>query len=158
MYRVVDLPYGQHGDQIFTRSDLDPTFDELGWPAITKARQDKDGETRYLSILGIEKQLLALGGRIVDAETLELNIVNPAAQPSNAPPSEIVPTQPASWSFVDFYSPDRMRSEPQVLTMQLSMGLLVSNLAKSAVCLMRGPGYPRHSLGGAIQASITRVT
>ncbi|KAH6877170.1 hypothetical protein B0T10DRAFT_194516 [Thelonectria olida] len=158
MYRVVDLPYGQHGDQIFTRSDLDPTFDELGWPAITKARLDRDGSARYLSILGIEKQLLALGGRIVDAETLELNIVNPAGQPSNAAPSEAVPAQSDSWSFVDFYAPNQMRSEPQVLTMQLSIGLLVSNLAKSAVCLMRGPGYPRDSLGGAIQASVTKVS
>lgn len=170
MYRVVDLPYGQHGDQVFTRGDLDPAFDELGWPAITRARSEAGAGAKFLSILGVEKQLLALGGRIVDAETLELNIANPAPPPppppqstttTTGPPGHTEPppvsSQPDSWSFVDFYSPNQPQPQPQVLTMQLSMGLLVSNLARSAVCLMRGPGYPRDSLGAAIQASITKV-
>ncbi|KAH7166286.1 hypothetical protein EDB81DRAFT_782014 [Dactylonectria macrodidyma] len=155
MYRVIDLPYGQHGSQVFTRSDLNPAFDELGWPGIYK-RRPNNGDAGYLSILGVEKQLLALGGRIIDAETLELNIANPAS--TESPPSDVVSAQPDSWSFVDFFSPNQLRTRPNALTMQLSIGLLVSNLAQSGVCLMRGPGYPRDELGGAIQASVFKVS
>ncbi|KAH6982764.1 hypothetical protein EDB80DRAFT_592676 [Ilyonectria destructans] len=155
MYRVIDLPYGQHGSQVFTRSDLNPTFEDLGWTGIYKPRPN-NRDPGYLSILGVEKQLLALGGRIIDAETIELNIANPSSP--NNPPSEVLSAQPDSWSFVDFFSPNQLRPRPNVLTMQLSIGLLVSNLARGAVCLMRGPGYPRDELGGAIQESVIKVT
>ncbi|KAK7423981.1 hypothetical protein QQZ08_008805 [Neonectria magnoliae] len=154
MYRVVDLPYGQHGSQVFSRNDLNPTFEELGWSGIWKPRLH-NVSAGYLSILGVEKQLLALGGRVVDSETLELNIAGPSSV--DDPPAEVLSAQPDSWSFVDFFSPNQLRPRPNVLTMQLSMPLLVSNLARSAVCLLRGPGYPRDELGGAIQASIVKV-
>ncbi|KAH7140081.1 hypothetical protein B0J13DRAFT_446560 [Dactylonectria estremocensis] len=156
MYRVIDLPYGQHGSQVFTRSDLNPAFDELGWPGMYK-RRPHNRDAGYFSILGVEKQLLALGGRIIDAETLELSIANPAST-SDPPPSEVVSAQPDSWSFVDFFSPNQLRPRPNALTMQLSIGLLVSNLAQRGVCLMRGPGFPRDELGGAIQASVFKVS
>ncbi|KAL6401733.1 hypothetical protein AUP68_15612 [Ilyonectria robusta] len=155
MYRVVDLPYGQHGSQVFTRNDLNPAFEDMGWTGIYKPHPS-NRDQGYFSILGVEKQLLALGGRIIDAETLELNIANPSSP--NNPPSEVPSGQPDSWSFVDFFSPDQLRPRPNVLTMQLSIGLLVSNLSRSAVCLMRGPGYPRDELGGAIQGSVIKVT
>ncbi|KAH6959612.1 hypothetical protein BKA56DRAFT_624164 [Ilyonectria sp. MPI-CAGE-AT-0026] len=155
MYRVIDLPYGQHGSQVFTRNDLNTTFEDLGWTGIYKPRPN-NRDPGYLSILGVEKQLLALGGRIIDTETLELNIANPASP--NNPPSEVLSAQPDSWSFVDFFSPNQLRPRPNVLTMQLSIGLLVSNLARGAVWLMRGPGYPRDELGGAIQGSVIKVT
>ncbi|KPM44659.1 hypothetical protein AK830_g1918 [Neonectria ditissima] len=155
MYRVIDLPYGQHGSQVFSRNDLNPTFEELGWSGIWKPRLH-NVSAGYLSILGVEKQLLALGGRVVDSETLELNIASPSSV--DDPPSEVLSAQPDSWSFVDFFSPNQLRPRPNVLTMQLSMPLLVSNLARGAVCLLRGPGYPRDELGGAIQASVVKVT
>ncbi|KAI5458226.1 hypothetical protein BGZ63DRAFT_60513 [Mariannaea sp. PMI_226] len=160
IYRVVDLPYGQHGDQIFTRSDLNPAFDELGWPSITKAvKDDHNGTARYFSILGVERQLLSLGGRFVDTETLELNIPNPAVATSPSEPESpgSASAQPDSWSFVNFYSPKQPRTESPVMTLRLSTSLLVSNLAQGAVCLMRGPGYPRDTLGAAIQASVVKV-
>ncbi|KAF7543872.1 hypothetical protein G7Z17_g10390 [Cylindrodendrum hubeiense] len=164
MYRVIDLPYGQHGSQIFSRNDLNPAFEDLGWSGVYKPR-DYSQDAEYFSILGVEKQLLALGGRIIDAETLELNIANltsassnPVSTPASTPTSEVLSAQPDSWSFVDFFSPNQLRPRPNTLTMQLSIGLLVSNLAQSAVCLMRGPGYPRDELGGAIQASVIKVT
>ncbi|KAF7561460.1 hypothetical protein G7046_g2685 [Stylonectria norvegica] len=151
IYRVANMPYGRYGEHLFSRDDLSPEFDGLKTPDIPPAGQSP-AVTRFLSVVGVEKQLLALGARIVDAETLELNINSPA--PHDFEPSEPVAAQSESWSFVDFFSPDQLRPKPNVLTMRLSMSQLVTNLSQRAVCLMRGPGFPRDELAGAIEASI----
>lgn len=150
LYRAADMPCGRFGDEEFSHRDLNPEVDDLrGCPL------DDPSQSRFLSVVGVEKQLLALGARIVDAETLELNITSPLTLSLDSPHPR--PAQPDSWSFVDFFARSSVPSQANSLTLRLSVSLLVSNLSHQAVCLIRGPGFPRDQLGKAIEASIIAV-
>ncbi|KAM5350590.1 hypothetical protein ACJ41O_007095 [Fusarium nematophilum] len=158
MYRVVDLPYGRYGQHVYSRNELNPTtVEELSWPWPSEPAGSRiTAITRFFSIIGVEKQLLALGARVVDTETLELNITN--SSPAHSMPGEVVPKQPDSWSFVDCFSfPRESQPGPSVVTIRLSVGLLVSSLARRGVCLMRGPGFPRDEIGSAIEEAIIKT-
>ncbi|CAM1508556.1 Fc.00g054040.m01.CDS01 [Cosmosporella sp. VM-42] len=144
MFMVANMPYGRWGDQTLSRNDL------CSSSADTNDAAHVPGCPDFLSVIGVERQLVALGAKIVDSETLELNITSPPA----VEPNESRFPQPESWSFVDFFSPDQLRPKPSVLTMRLSVSLLVNYLSRHAVCLLRGPGFSTAELGKAIEASI----
>ncbi|KAL2676601.1 hypothetical protein Neosp_010365 [[Neocosmospora] mangrovei] len=160
MYRVVDLPYGRYGPHVYSRAELNPqTVEEVGWPWPSQpAGSQLSGMSRFFSIIGVEKQLLALGARVIDHETLELNLTSPPfAHCLTDPGAE----QPASWSFVNCFpfpaeqqqAKSKSKSD-MASTVRLSAGKLVSSLALRAVCLMRGPGFPRDEIGSAIEEAI----
>ncbi|KAJ4246605.1 hypothetical protein NW762_013547 [Fusarium torreyae] len=153
MHRVIDLPYGRYGHYVYSRNELSPsTADDIEWPWPSRpAGTHIDHFSRFFSIVGVEKQLLALGARVVDADTLELNINN-SPMPDV---SDVVPKQPESWSFVNCFSfPTQPKSS--TVTVRLSIPALVSSLAMRSVCLMRGPGIPRAEIGSAIEEAIIR--
>ncbi|KAI8714129.1 hypothetical protein NCS52_01132300 [Fusarium sp. LHS14.1] len=160
MYRVVDLPYGRYGPHVYSRAELNPqTVEDVGWPWPSQpAGSQLSGLSRFFSIIGVEKQLLALGARVIDHETLELNLTSPPfAHCLTDPGAE----QPASWSFVNCFpfpaeqQQARSKSKSDMAsTVRLSAGKLVSSLALRAVCLMRGPGFPRDEIGSAIEEAI----
>jgi hypothetical protein len=154
MYRVIDLPYGRYGHHVYARGELNPaTIEDIEWPWPTRpAGSHIDHFTRFFSIVGVEKQLLALGARMIDSETLELNLNNsPMPNVGNA-----VPKQPESWSFVNCFSfPTQPKNSP--VTVRLSVPALVLSLATRSCCLMRGPGIPRSEIGSAIEEAIIKV-
>ncbi|RSM12786.1 hypothetical protein CDV31_006134 [Fusarium ambrosium] len=158
MYRVVDLPYGRYGPHVYSRAELNPqTVEDVGWPWPSQpAGSQLSGLSRFFSIIGVEKQLLALGARVIDHETLELNLTSQPFAHCLTDPSE---EQPESWSFVNCFSfPAQQQPKPKpksdVAMVRLSAGRLVSSLALRAVCLMRGPGFPRDEIGSAIEEAI----
>lgn len=162
IYRVVDLPYGRYGAHVYSRAELNPqTVEEVGWPWPSQpAGSQLSGLTRFFSIIGVEKQLLALGARVIDHETLELNLTSPPFAHCLTDPGE---EQPASWSFVNCFSFPGQQHQPKPKSrsdeamVRLSATRLVSSLALRAVCLMRGPGFPRDEIGSAIEEAIITI-
>ncbi|KAF5618531.1 STE6 [Fusarium sp. NRRL 52700] len=154
MYRVIDLPYGRYGQYVYSRAELNPsTVEDIEWPWPTQPAGTRiDHFTRFFSVVGVEKQLLALGARVVDAETMELNLNNsPMPNVGHA-----VPKQPESWSFVNCFSfPTEPKSGP--VTVRVSIPALIKSLATRSLCLMRGPGIPRSEIGGAIEEAIIKT-
>ncbi|KAF5983553.1 ABC transporter [Fusarium bulbicola] len=154
MYRAIDLPYGRYGQYVYSRAELNPsTVEDIEWPWPTRpAGMRIDHFTRFFSVVGVEKQLLALGARVVDAETMELNLNNsPMPNVGHA-----VPKQPESWSFVNCFSfPTEPKSGP--VTVRVSIPALIKSLATRSLCLMRGPGIPRSEIGSAIEEAIIKA-
>ncbi|CAJ0554322.1 Ff.00g128350.m01.CDS01 [Fusarium sp. VM40] len=153
MHRVIDLPYGRYGHHVYTNGELNPaSVEDIEWPWPTRGAGGRiDHFTRFFSIVGVEKQLLALGARVVDVETLELNL-NSSPMPNVV---DAVPKQPESWSFVNCFSfPPQPKNSP--VTVRLSIPKLITSLATRSVCLMRGPGIPRAEIGSAIEEAIIK--
>ncbi|KXH53906.1 hypothetical protein CSAL01_05942 [Colletotrichum salicis] len=81
LQQAAELPMGGrwYGDE-FSSEDLSPeNFDLFEKTALADARQ-----TRFLSVAGVERQLVALGARVVDKETLELTLSGPLKLASEA--------------------------------------------------------------------------
>ncbi|KAF4452064.1 hypothetical protein F53441_4995 [Fusarium austroafricanum] len=132
------LPWGgRWWDQEFTGTDLLSASDKVDKSAL-----------QFCSVLGIERQLASLGAHIVERDTLELDIGNSMDHEDPKTP------QPESWSFINFFPPQVLRPKTQALVIRVSLSLLVENLAKICVCLMKGPGFPRQKLRGVIVDSM----
>ncbi|KAG9496134.1 hypothetical protein J7337_012713 [Fusarium musae] len=147
---LAELPWGgRWWDQEFSGSDLANYA--------TDATMVDSSAPQFLSVLGVEKQLVALGARFVDKETIELDssalsiLSGNRLEPSCA--------QPESWSFVNLFPSKDSRPQIEASKVRVSLNLLIVNLTKIAVCLMKGPGFPRQALRGVIEGSvITRKT
>ncbi|KAL2873615.1 hypothetical protein SGCOL_011253 [Colletotrichum sp. CLE4] len=150
LQQAAELPMGGrwYGDE-FSSEDLSPeNFDLFEKTALADARQ-----TRFLSVAGVERQLITLGARVVDKETLELTLSGPLKLASGKKRSLSL----ESWSFVDCFPPRLQRRSKQAFTVQLNITLLIANLSRCAVCLMKGPGFPRDKLKRAIEDSVVMV-
>lgn len=127
---AAELPWGgRFWDQEFSGDDLSSASHLISY-----------SPQQFMSVVGVEKQLEALGARMVDKDTLELDIGSPVNQQM---PEQL---QPESWSFVNFFPPESLQPSSKPTRMRVSMSLLVANLTRICVCLMKGPGFPRREL------------
>jgi hypothetical protein len=118
----------------------------------TSAAMIDSSAPQFLSVVGVEKQLMALGARLVDKETMEMDSCGLAMLSGTR--KEPTCAQPDSWSFVNLFPSETSRPtihSPRVL---VSVKLLIRNLSRIAVCLMKGPGFPRQALRKAIEESV----
>jgi hypothetical protein len=128
------MPYGgQWLDKGYTSSELTKTTNKPTLP--------------FCSVLGVERQLAAMGAHLVARDTLELDIDSVL---DNEDPR---PLQPESWSFVNIFPPGVLRPKSKSTSIRVSISLLVKNLAEISICLNGGPGFPRKRLGRAIMDS-----
>ncbi|KAF5609310.1 uncharacterized protein FSUBG_4103 [Fusarium subglutinans] len=142
---LAELPWGgRWWDQEFSGSDLANYA--------TNAAMVDSSAPQFLSVLGVEKQLMALGARLVDKETIELDSSALAILSGNR--LEPSCAQPESWSFVNLFPSRDSRPQIGAPRVRVSLNLLIANLTKIAVCLMKGPGFPRQALRGAIEQSV----
>ncbi|KAM0083246.1 hypothetical protein ACKRZS_004516 [Fusarium odoratissimum] len=142
---LAELPWGgRWWDQEFSGSDLANYA--------TNASMVDSSAPQFLSVLGVEKQLIALGARFVDKETIELDSSALAILSGNR--LEPSCAQPDSWSFVNLFPSKDSRPQLDSPRVRVSLNLLIANLTKIAVCLMKGPGFPRQALRGAIEQSV----
>lgn len=112
---------------------------------------------QFLSVIGVEKQLMALGARLVDRETIELDSSGLALLSETR--QEPTCAQPDSWSFVNIFPSETSRSRTYPPRVLVNVNSLIRNLSRIAVCLMKGPGFPRQALREVIEASVvTRRT
>ena len=107
---------------------------------------------QFLSVVGVEKQLMALGARLVDKETIELDSSGLAMLSETR--QEPTCAQPDSWSFVNLFPSETSRPRMYPQTVLVSVNSLIRNLSRIAACLMKGPGFPRQALRKAIEASV----
>ncbi|KAK1724938.1 uncharacterized protein BDZ83DRAFT_621197 [Colletotrichum acutatum] len=152
LQQAAELPMGGrwYGDE-FSSEDLSPeNFDLFEKTALADAQQ-----TRFLSVAGVERQLIALGARVVDKETLELKLSRPLKLASDTGKKRGLASD--SWSFVDCFPQTLQRRSKKAFTVQLNITLLIANLSRCAVCLMKGPGFPRDKLKRAIEDSVVMV-
>ncbi|KAK1624673.1 hypothetical protein BDP81DRAFT_437193 [Colletotrichum phormii] len=150
LQQAAELPMGGrwYGDE-FSLEDLSPgNFDLFEKTALADARQ-----TWFLGVAGVERQLIALGARVVDKETLGLTLSGPLKLASGKKRS----LASESWSFVDYFPQTLQRRSKKAFTVQLNNTLLIANLSRCAVCLMKGPGFPRDKLKRAIEDSVVMV-
>lgn len=142
---LAELPWGgRWWDQEFSSTEL--------CNYATSAAMIDSSAPRFLSAVGVEKQLMALGARLVDKETIELDSSGLAILSQTR--QEPTCAQPDSWSFVNLFPSETSRPTiypPRVL---VSVNSLIQNLSQIAVCLMKGPGFPRQALRKAIEASV----
>ncbi|SCN66531.1 uncharacterized protein FFB20_02246 [Fusarium fujikuroi] len=142
---LAELPWGgRWWDQEFSGSDLANYA--------TNAAMVDSSAPQFLSVLGVEKQLIALGARFVDNETIELDANALAILSGNR--LEPSCAQPESWSFVNLFPSRDSRPQIDAPRVRVSLDLLIMNLTKIAVCLMKGPGFPRQALRGVIEQSV----
>ncbi|KAM0319878.1 hypothetical protein ACHAPQ_010191 [Fusarium lateritium] len=128
------MPYGgQWLDKGYTASELTKVTTKPTLP--------------FCSVLGVERQLAAMGAHLVAKDTLELFIDSTM---DNEDPK---PLQPESWSFVNIFPPDVLRPKSKPTSIRVSISLLVKSLSEISVCLNGGPGFPRKRLGRAIMDS-----
>ncbi|KAM0443908.1 hypothetical protein ACHAQK_002655 [Fusarium lateritium] len=139
------LPWGgRWWDQEFSSDDLAS--------CATAVSMIDSSAPQFLSVVGVEKQLIALGARFVDKDTVELNTRSLAILSKFC--QEPLCTQPESWSFVNLFP---SKAPPQIFTsptIRVSISLLIENLTRIAVCLMKGPGFPKQALRGIIERSV----
>lgn len=118
----------------------------------TSAAMIDSSAPQFLSVVGVEKQLMALGARLVDKETIEMDSTGLAMLSGTR--QEPTCVQPDSWSFVNLFPSETSQPtihSPRVL---VNVNSLIRNLSRIAVCLMKGPGFPRQALRRAIEASV----
>ncbi|WZH45575.1 uncharacterized protein QYS62_006639 [Fusarium acuminatum] len=134
------MPYGgQWLDKGYTASELTKTTNKPTIP--------------FYSVLGVERQLAAMGAHLVAKDTLELEIDSTMDKKE---PKPLQPLQPESWSFVNIFPPDVLQPKSKPTSIRVSISLLVKNLSEISVCLNGGPGFPRKRLGRAIMDSVVR--
>lgn len=139
------LPWGgRWWDQEFSSDDLAS--------CATAASTIDSSAAQFLSVFGVEKQLKALGACSLEKETVELSTNNLAILSGNF--QEPLCIQPESWSFVNLFPSKTPRQRFTSPTIHVSVSSLIENLTKIAVCLMKGPGFPKQALKGAIEESV----
>lgn len=139
------LPWGgRWWDQEFSSDDLAS--------CATAASMIDSSAPQFLSVFGVEKQLKALGARSLEKETVELSTNNLAILSGNC--REPLCVQPESWSFVNLFPSKTPRQRFTSPTIHVSVSSLIANLTKIAVCLMKGPGFPKQALKRAIEESV----
>ncbi|KAF4440275.1 hypothetical protein FACUT_3496 [Fusarium acutatum] len=113
---LAELPCGgRWWDQEFSGSDLANYA--------TNAAMVDSSAPHFLSVLGVEKQLMALGARFVDKETIELD--SDALEILSGSRVEPSCAQPDSWSFVNLFpSKD---SRPQIDAPRFGYRMLQDN-------------------------------
>ncbi|KAI6777361.1 hypothetical protein HG530_001306 [Fusarium avenaceum] len=116
---------GRWWDQEFSSDDLAS--------CATAARMIDSSAPQFLSVVGVEKQLKALGAHSLEKETVELSTNNLEILSGNC--WEPLCIQPESWSFVNLFpstTPRQRFTSPTV----------------------HGPGFPKQALKGAIEESV----
>ncbi|KAF5592782.1 hypothetical protein FPCIR_5465 [Fusarium pseudocircinatum] len=120
---LAELPWGgRWWDQEFSGSDLANYA--------TDAAMVDSSAPQFLSVLGVEKQLMALGARSVDKETIELDSSALAILSGNR--LEPSCAQPDSWSFVNLFPSKDSRPQIEAPKVRVSLNLLIMNLTKIA--------------------------
>ena len=138
---LAELPWGgRWWDQEFSSTEL-----------CSYATTDSSAP-QFLSVVGVEKQLMALGARLVDKETIELDSSGLALLSETR--QEPTCAQPDSWSFVNLFPSATSQPRTYPPRVLVSVNSLILNLSRIAVCLMKGPGFPRQALRKAIEASV----
>ncbi|KAH7126154.1 hypothetical protein EDB81DRAFT_911070 [Dactylonectria macrodidyma] len=108
---------------------------------------DKDLQPEFLTALGVQEQLESLDAKVLSPDTMELSIRRQRLSETNTTNSDFTlgATQPA-------LTADTMGST--ALRVQLSVSLLAINLSYVAMCLDKGPVYPRREVARAVGASV----
>jgi hypothetical protein len=117
--------------------------------------RDVVAQPEFLSVIGVQNELERLGTRFVDDDTIEINADIPQSITTSANNLEVdlITPSPESWSYLDFFSMHRPESDARSLPTRISLSLLTSNLANVAICLGRGPVYPRHEVRRVVKTS-----
>ena len=134
----------------FSAEDLLPTH-----PGVRGSNKDEGTEVPLLSAVGVEKQLLALGARFVGQDSVKLEITRPITTVGIRDLDQVILGNSCLVMGEPLIEDAGASHKP--LTIRLSMTLLLANLSRHGVCLMKGPGFPKVKFKEAIEGSIVYV-
>lgn len=110
---------------------------------------EDDSQPEFLTALGVQEQLESLGAKVLGSDLMELSISGYESLQiySNADsgPASLGAVRPAR-------APSSVGSA--ALIVWLNTSLLTTNLADEAMCLEKGPIYPRRGVARAVEASV----
>ncbi|KAM6536403.1 hypothetical protein FALCPG4_002411 [Fusarium falciforme] len=129
-------------------ADLFWPFAEDGSPSTDDGSED-DIQPEFLTALGVQQQLESLGAKVLGSDLIELNI-------SGYESLQLRSTADSSPASLGAVRPARAPSSvgSAALIVWLNTSLLASNLANVAMCLEKGPVYPRRGVARAVEASV----
>jgi hypothetical protein len=128
---------------VATAWDLD-TDGILKWP-YSEMQADA-----FLTAFGVYRELGHLGARMLDPDTMEISITGVGLSTSHH-------SSEGGLSGTNPYNGNYRNDDPTYLTVRLNVSRLARSLTSVAVCLARGPVYPRHELAKAVEASVILV-
>lgn len=129
-------------------TDLFWPFKEDGSIGTDDGSED-DSQPEFLTALGVQEQLESLGAKVLDSDLMELSISGYESlqiySSADSGPASLGAVRPAR-------APSSVGSA--ALIVWLNTSLLTTNLADLAMCLEKGPVYPRHGVARAVEASV----
>ncbi|UPK89468.1 hypothetical protein LCI18_000403 [Fusarium solani-melongenae] len=129
-------------------TDLSWSFAEDSSPS-TDDGSEGDIQPEFLTALGVQQQLESLGAKVLGSDLIELNISGYESlqlrSTADSSPASLSAARPA-------HAPSSVESA--ALIVWLNTSLLTSNLANVAMCLDKGPVYPRRGVARAVEASV----
>ncbi|KAL2694749.1 hypothetical protein Neosp_001335 [[Neocosmospora] mangrovei] len=126
---------------------------DLFWPLRedgsvgTDDGSEDDSQSEYLTALGVQEQLENLGAKALGSDLMELSISGYESLQiyADSGPASLGAVQPAR-------APNFGGSA--ALIVWLNTSVLTTNLADEAMCLEKGPIYPRRGVARAVEASV----
>ncbi|KAK9242158.1 hypothetical protein V1506DRAFT_107359 [Lipomyces tetrasporus] len=132
----------------FWPSPEDGNYESSGTDDDSDHPSDQGLQPEFLTALGVQEQLQSLGAKVLGSDMMELSI-------SGGPEfleSGIANSSLTLGAFQPARTPNRMGSA--ALIVRLNTSLLAANLAYVAMCLEKGPVYPRREVARAVEASV----
>ncbi|KAI8720174.1 hypothetical protein NCS52_00462100 [Fusarium sp. LHS14.1] len=129
-------------------TDLFWPFKEDGSIGTDDGSED-DSQPEFLTALGVQEQLESLGAKVLGSDLMELSI-------SGYESLQIYSTADSGPASLGAVRPARAPSSvgSAALIVWLNTSLLTTNLADEAMCLEKGPIYPRRGVARAVEASV----
>ncbi|KAJ4218494.1 hypothetical protein NW759_008388 [Fusarium solani] len=129
-------------------ADLFWPFAEDGSPSTVDGSED-DLQPEFLTALGVQEQLESLGVKVLGSDLMELSISGYESLQARS-------TADSGPALLGAVRPARVPSSvgSTALIVWLKPSLLATNLAHVAMCLEKGPVYPRRGVARAVEASV----
>ncbi|RMJ16233.1 hypothetical protein CDV36_004153 [Fusarium kuroshium] len=130
-------------------TDLFRPFAEDGSPGTDDGSEDDDLQPDFLTALGVQEQLESLGAKVLGSDLMELSISGYESLQARS-------TADSGPALLSVVRPERTPSlvGSAALIVWLNTSLLATNLAHMAMCLEKGPVYPRRGVAKAVEASV----
>lgn len=124
------------------------SFADDGSPG-TEDGSEEDLQPEFLTALGVQEQLESLGAKALGSDLMELNI-------NGYESLQLRSTTDSGLASLGAVRPAHAPSSvgSAALIVWLNTSLLTSNLANVAMCLDKGPVYPRRGVARAVEASV----
>ncbi|KEZ43676.1 hypothetical protein SAPIO_CDS4290 [Scedosporium apiospermum] len=156
MYRMSGVAWEASHGAALQPPDSSPPFSMPPCSDATLEVNHSREKTEYLTAIGVQRRLQSLGAKMLDADTMELQVDGSRfGTEDDLRFFSSGPMPPASWSYIDFFSV--YHAQPSSVTMILRVPEFIQNMTQISTCLGNGPGYSKKELARVMKASASIV-